>query len=205
MKNDNPTGTAYNRRYHLQKELKHVLRIDSHKRTIYLPEGLALDPTDQKRVEALQQEYNYIIQTVVFEVPPYQKVMIGCSVGIKGESLAFKKERLFGLPVGTELLRIGQGKNTGGNNVDKFSKPGRYVGSIMLEGKKYYAVLLPVGAVPESEIPHYLLYTLKGRHDLQRDIYTPSGRFSYTRIYLPKFKWAKAEKQITARQKKLEL
>lgn len=205
MEKDNPTGTAYNRRYGIQKELKPVLRIDSHKRTIYMPEGLELHKTDQKRVDILINDYGYVIQAVAFEVPPFQKVMIGGSIGIKGESLAFKKERLFGLLPGTELLRIGQGKNTGGNNVDKFSKPGKYMGTLIYEGKKYYAVQLPPEAVPAAELPHYLLYHLKGRFNLQRDVFTPSGRFSYTRIYLPKFKWAKADKQAATRQNKLEL
>ncbi|MES2487582.1 MAG: hypothetical protein V4581_16750 [Bacteroidota bacterium] len=219
MKKDGENQTAYSRRYHLQRELKTVLDVHSNKRTIYVPlhkfkagikhtaskvytaDDLDLDKTNTLRANTLITDYGYVIQTVLVAAEGFERVLVARSLGLRGRSITFKKERMFGVCTGTALLQVGKGKNTPTNRVDKFSTPGKYAGSIILDGIKYFALLMPPEVTPGNDLPHYMLYEQDGHGQLVRRLYHTNGQFDYSRFYLPEFKLAKPVKPVKAEPK----
>lgn len=194
--------SKYNRRYHLQRALKPVLNIDSHKRTIDMPEGLVLGKTDQKRVDTLVNEFGYQIQ-VVLPIDRYTKIMINASKGLKATGLQFRKEMFFKLKAGTMVEQIGKGKEAAGNMVDKFKKPYTYTGSIYIDAQKYYAFQVNQELVPDPATQYYILYQGTDA-DIRRDMYK-RGIYDYTRVLKPEFKTLTPAKAKAAKQGTLNL
>jgi hypothetical protein len=193
---------TYKRRYHLQRALKPVLRIDSHKRTIDMPEGMELGKTDQKRVDALVNDFGYVIQAVI-PIETFEKLIINGGKGIRGLGLLFRQDKFFGLAPGTAVDQIGKGKETGSNRVDEFVKPATYIGSIIIENEKLYAFRVNPALVPNPPTEYYILYE-STKYEVSRQIFKKNGDFEYTRFFKPEFKLAKPVKQ-DAKQKKLNL
>jgi hypothetical protein len=194
---ETPEESHYNKRYHLQRALKPVLNIDSHKRTIDMPEGLQLGKTDQKRVNALVKDYGYVIQ-VVLPIDRFTKVMINSSKGLKGSGLQFRKEMFFKLKAGTMVDQIGKGKEVAGNMVDKFKKPYTYTGSIYIDSLKYYAFQVNQELVQDNDQQYYILYTGTD-NEIRRDLYK-RGMYDYTRVMKPEFKEVKSLKKQTKQE-----
>lgn len=199
---ETPEESKYNPKYHLQRALKPVLNIDSHKKTIDMPEGLVLGKTDQKRVDALVNDYGYQIQAVL-PIDRFTKIMINSSKGLKASGLQFRKEMFFSLKAGTMVVQIGKGKDGPGNMVDKFKKPYTYTGSIYIDSDKYYAFQVNQELVPDPGMQYYILY--RGTDtDIRRDMYK-RGIYDYTRIMKPEFKTLTKAKAKAAKQGSLNL
>jgi hypothetical protein len=193
MKQPEDNDTQYNRRYHLQRALKPILNIDSHKKTINMPQGIELSKTDKRRVDALVSDYGYVVQAVL-DIAPYEKLMLDGSIGLKGIKLQFRKDAFLSLRPGAQVLRIGKGTNAAGNSVDVFKMAATYTGSILIDNKKYYAMRIHPDSLKNKEHEYYLLYEVT-KGEIFRLIYKRDGTYNYTRFYKPEFKTAKVEKR----------
>lgn len=205
--------TQYNRRYHLQRALKPLLHIDSHKMRIDIPEGMELGKTDQKRVDALVNDYGYVIQSVI-PIASFEKVMLSGSMAIQGNDIRFREDKFFGHKPGTKILKIGKGVDSMENrleaiklpvnNVDSFKLPVTYRGSVFIENRKYYALQLDPTSVKNRDLDFYMLYEIAGK-EIIRLVYRKDGSYHYTRFYKPEFKLQKPERRKPGKQNKLNL
>ncbi|MHA3788296.1 hypothetical protein ACX0HA_08820 [Flavobacterium hauense] len=193
--------TQYNRRYHLQRALKPILHIDSHKKRIDIPEGMELGKTDQKRVDALVENYGYVIQKVL-SISPFEKVMIYNSMGIQGINIRFREDKMIGYKPGTKILKIGKGPETRNNAIDIFKLPAVYAGTIMIDNRKYYALQLNQSLFKRKDQDYYLLYEIT-KQQIIREVYKEDGSYELTRFYYPEFKLLKPEPKRPGKQNKL--
>lgn len=147
----------YNDRYYLQRKLKPYVRIESHKKIIYMPYGLELQKLQQSYVDELVNAYGF---TITFEIPvqSYSFCSVFGSLGIMATKIDFIDKKFFELRPGNKVTQIGVGKVTANNHVDKFSKPYRYAGAIVHKNTTYYAFEVPRELVPDVTQNVYMLY-----------------------------------------------
>lgn len=108
-------------------------------------------------------------------------ILIDKSLGVRGE-LGFTKEAFFSLSPDTDVIQIGDGRETGCYRTDLFVQPFKYVGSFIgREASKYYAFQIPIIMLPANSEPHYLLYETTGSEALRRTK-------SHIRFFSPVFK-----------------
>jgi hypothetical protein len=103
-------------------------------------------------------------------------------------NFGFKPDHFFGLKPGERIVQIGCGRENGVIRTDRFISSVEYMGSLIIEDKKYYAMHLDrdvyllyrstVGDIPVKDA-----YT---RED--GEIYTHTGiELQYPRFYAPQF------------------
>lgn len=176
----------YDDAYYLVRKLKPFFNVKPNIKTIYIPEGKLIVDKPKKYIDLLINNFDYQIQTEI-DVPNYTLLFLARSIGIAGVKIHFMQHKFFDLVPGTSISKIGTGKATGNNHVDKFSLPYEYSGAILIENVKYYAFKIPDKLKPDPNRDFYMLYT-KDKYNVFRKIFNKNNTEEYTRTFLPKFK-----------------
>jgi len=172
--------------YYLVRKLKPYVNVKPSIKTIYIPQGKQLIDKSQKYIDLLVNNFNYQIQTEI-DVPNFTIILLARSIGIAGVKIHFLQHKFFELVPGTNVSKIGNGKATAVNYIDKFSMPYEYSGAIYIENIKHYAFKIPDALKPDKSRDFYMLYT-KDKYKVYRKIFRKNNTEEYTRIFLPKFK-----------------